>query len=186
MVSAQVDKKKTTLPEGVQDSLLGTSLLIKENAVVFSKTYASELSKDDLTQRLKEFLPSVKNFQLTDLSNQNKYQFSGRLASFVVNYRKYGGSLMGTPTILNSALDGDVIIQVKDNKYRVIVSNIVFKDVSLLSGDKSNIVLDDFMTKSKRTAFRSMGNIISIGKYIDQDFTGSFDVSANRKTAADF
>jgi len=186
-IFAQVEPGKIALPNGVQDSVLGTSLIIKDNTVIFQKVYLSKLNKTELIEKLKLFLPSVKNFQMTDLSNQNADQFSGKLTEFLINYRKYGGSLMGTAILLNSPLNGNVIVQVKDNRYRVIISDLVFKNVQvLLSAPAVDMSLDDFITKNKRTKVRNTSLVLKSAKYIDNDLSESFNLENNVKTATDF
>jgi hypothetical protein len=187
LVHAQVGKDKTTLSPGVQDSVLGTSFILRENTILFQKVYDSTLGKDDLVKSLKGFLPAVKSFQLTESPNQNEYQFSGKLNDYLINYRKYGGSLMGTSVLLNEPLNANVIIQVKDYKYRVLISDVVFKDVQLIMGDNgTDIFLDDMFTRKKRTEIRIHPTVSKVAKYMDSDFGDSFNVSTSKKASADF
>lgn len=182
---AQVDIKTVKLSDGIQDSVLGQSIVLKDHAVIFQKVYSSNLTKEDLTTKLKAFLPSVKNFQLTDSPNQNTNQFSGRLTNFIVNYRKFGGTAMGTPSLLNDPLNANVIIQVKDNKYRVIISEIVFKSVIAGVG-ATDQPFDDVISKNKRSKIRISENYLKISKYINEDFSTSFDITTNSKVSTDF
>ena len=110
-IFAQVDHKKVVLSEGVQDSLLGTSIILKDNSVIFQKVYDTDLSKADLTDKLKALLPLVKNFQLIDTPNQNIDQFNGRLTDFIVNYGKYGGAKNNVSPLLNYPINANVIVQ---------------------------------------------------------------------------
>lgn len=184
---SQSTKKEWSFSPGVQDSIFGTSIVLKNSSVIFQKVYESSLSKEELIEKVKLFLPSVKSFQLTNSSNQGIDQFSGRLTDFVVNYRKYGGSLMGTSTLLNYPLNANVIIQIKDKKYRVIVSDILFKDVrSLLTNNTMDLILDDTATRKKRSIFNGNSSIVKALKYIDQDFSDSFNVHASQKITDDF
>lgn len=187
LVRAQVGNDKTTLSPGVQDSVLGTSFILRDNTILFQKVYDSTLGKDDLVKSLKAFLPAVKSFQLTESPNQNEYQFSGKLNDYLINYRKYGGSLMGTSVLLNESLNANVIIQVKDYKYRVLISDVVFKDVQLVIGDNgTDIFLDDMFTRKKRTEIRIHPTVSKVAKYMDSDFGDSFNITTNKKASADF
>ena len=187
LASAQVDLRKVSLSPGVQDSILGTSIVLKDKAIIFSKVYESTLTKEELTNKIKSLLPSVKSFQLTDSPNQTAEQFSGRFTDYIVNYRKYGGTLMGTPMILNNPLNANVIIQVKDYKYRVIVSDIIFKGVKVLVNDTgTDILADDFLSRNKRQLIRSNSNSQSIANYLNKDFTDNFDITKSAKIDTNF
>jgi hypothetical protein len=183
---AQVDNT-STLSSGLQDSVLGTSLVIKASAVVFQKIYTSTLTKEALIVKLKTFLPSVKNFQLTDVTNQNADQFSGTLSGFIVNYRKYGGTLMRAPIVLNFPMNGNVIIQVKDYKYRVIISDMTFKNVQVISSvPAQDMTLEDGITSSKRTKVRTGAMSVKTAKYVNDDLSASFDLLGSNKISTEF
>ena len=180
MLYSQVNLKQTKLSENVQDSVLGTDVILKNNEVIFQKTYKSDLSKIELIEKLKVYLPTIKNFQLTEITNQNDGQFSGKLTDYIVNYRKYGGTLMGTMTALNYPLVGNAIIQVKDNKYRVTISNFIFKGVKVLS-ESYDFALDDGLTKAKRTKIRENLSMLNAMGYLNKELTEMFDLHTTKK-----
>lgn len=180
MLCAQVNLEKTKLSDGVQDSVLGTDIVLKNNEIIFQKTYSSELSKSELIEKLKTYLPTIKNFQLSEVPNQNIDQFSGRLTDYIVNYRKYGGTLMGTSIALNYPLNANAIIQVKDFKYRITISNFIFKGIVLMS-QKYDLVLDDALTKSKRTKIRNNQEILNAAIYLNKELNDMFDINNTKK-----
>lgn len=184
---AQVGKDKSILSTGLQDSVLGTSFVLKENSVVFQKIYSSDLNKAELTERMKEFLPSVKGFQLTGSPNQNEDQFSGKLSDFIVNYRKYGGTLMGTAIVLNYPVSANVIVQVRDNKYRVIIRDVMFKGVKMALNDTgTDLMFDELISKKQRTEIRVSETYLKSARYIDKDFESAFDIHNKTVVKDDF
>lgn len=180
IIYGQVGKMNILLSENVQDSLLGTSIVLKNSEIIFQKTYDVDLLKSELIEKLKNHLPTIKNFQLTESPNQTNDQFSGKFADYIVNYRKYGGSLMNTLIALNYPLTANVIVQVKDYKYRVTVSNLLFKNVQTM-GQSYDILLDDGMTKAKRTKITTNSTVIKAGGYINQELTELFDINKKVK-----
>lgn len=175
---AQVKNKQ--LPENVQDSLINTSFLLKNNEVIFSKVFNSDLDKSDLLEKLKSILPNIGNFQFKiDASNSDK--INGVLTGSTVNYRKYGGTLLGTNGIMNYPLYGNVVVQVKDFKYRVLITNLNYKNVPEPIGfGKMDILLDDAVTRSKRTKFKSSIAVHNILTYIDMHFSDLFNITAKQ------
>lgn len=172
--------KNQNLPENVQDSLINTSFLLKNNEVIFSKVFVSDLNKAALLEKLQSILPNIGNFEFKiDASNSDK--INGVLTGTTVNYRKYGGTLMGTNRIMNYPLYGNVVVQVKDFKYRVLITNLSYKNVpEPLGYGKMDFILDDGVTRNKRTKFKSSIAVHNILTYIDMHFTDLFNINAKQ------
>jgi hypothetical protein len=69
----------------------------------------------------------------TDKMLVPSYNIIGEIKDLRINFKKYGNS-SGYPIFLRFSLSSDVLIQFKDNRYRVILKNIGFlDDVSLYS-----------------------------------------------------
>lgn len=186
--AAQSEASIRILAKGVQESISETSFILKDQSVLFQKVYSSNLSKNELINKLKYFLPGVKNFQLTDGVNQTADQFSGRITDFIVNYQKFGTTDTGPGQLMAYGLNANVIVQVKDNKYRVIISNLVFKGIGNgLSGTISiNSPFDDFICKDHRNKFRTGQWFLLTAKIIDADLATSFDITLNDTLSTDF
>ncbi|RZJ54089.1 MAG: hypothetical protein EOO44_06245 [Flavobacterium sp.] len=167
-----------TLSINTQDSLAGTSIIIKNNEVIYSKVFEVEAKKTELINLLKLSLPNIAKFEFKIDANSDD-KINGNLNGTIINYRKYGGTLMGTNVALNYPLVANVIIQVKDNKYRVLVTNMYFKDVEVLN-QKYDLILDDGVTRKKRTEFKDSSQVESILKYIDKHLTDTFNVKRDK------
>ncbi len=164
--------------ENLQDSIAGSSFLLKNNEVIYSKVFDSELNKSALLEKLQSTLPNIGNFEYkVDAPNTDK--INGVLTGSTVNYRKYGGTLMGTNIIMNYPLYGNVVVQIKDYKYRVVITNLNYKNIPEPIGQgKFDLLLDDAVTKKKRTEFRTNTQVIAVLNYIDKHFTDLFDIKA--------
>jgi hypothetical protein len=171
----------------VPDSVAGTSMLLKNESVIFQKVFSSTLKREELIQQLNTLLASKRNFKLEQSLNEN--DLIGRLVKYEIDYRKFDLSMFSTATIVANPLSATVVIQVKDFKYRVTVSEITFLDV-LPAGKQRpayslNVKLDDEITQSKRSKFSSKNGDIKLAQYIDQDFSHVFDLSKSN-TATGF
>jgi hypothetical protein len=185
MLYAQVKQDTISLSAGVQDSVLGTSIVLKDRAILFQKVYASNLKKDELLRRLKDFLPTIKNFELLGPANQNEDRLIGRLADFLVNYRKFGGTEEYVQDILRMPIFANVIIQVKDYRYRVLITQIVFKSISTDSG-RLLIPFDEVISRNDRQRIRISAGYRDTARYVNDDFSDSFDLTSALKLRSDF
>ena len=78
----------------------------------------NEFEKNDLI----DYLNSLSNFSI--ISSEN--EILGQIKDLRINFKKYGKG--GYPVFLRNSLSSDVIIQFKDNRYRLILKNIGFLD----------------------------------------------------------
>jgi hypothetical protein len=185
MVHAQVKNDTIALSAGVQDSVLGTSIVLKDRAIIFQKVYQSNLKKDELLKQLKDFLPTVKSFELSGITNQTEDRLTGKLADFLVNYRKFGGTKEYVQDILDIPIFANVIIQVKDYRYKVLISQIVFKTISK-EAYTSNIPFDEIVSRNDRQRIRTGTGYRETARFVNDDFSESFDLTSGLKLKADF
>tara|TARA_B110000259_G_C13913497_1_gene361853 strand:+ start:327 stop:860 length:534 start_codon:yes stop_codon:yes gene_type:complete len=115
--------------------LLFTSYLISQNSnfivesdgnIVFKKVYVLE---DNNKINLVNYLKTLSNIQITESDNE----ITGTIEDLRINFKKFGKK-GGYPIFLRYSLSSNFRIQLKENKYRLIISNIGFlDDVSLYS-----------------------------------------------------
>lgn len=173
--------QKQKLSPGVQDSIAGTSIVLKNHTVIFQKVYSSKLTKEELEQKLRLFLPTVKNFQLTNAMNQNPGQLSGRITSSIINYERYDTSSWA---LFAYPLNANVLIQIRDQKYRVTISQLMFKDTS--GSIPRELPIEIETTKGKSTAFRYGEAMSTRLRAIDQELTECFDLNSPGKVIDEF
>jgi hypothetical protein len=105
-----------------------------------------------------------------------------------INYEMYGGKLMTTHIILNHDLQADFIIDLKENRYRLTIKNMVFIDRSSLfannagNAEVNRMKLDDYMVKKRRQTFRT-GKTINTGLgYANSHFKDFFKYEIAEKS----
>ncbi|QNK63570.1 hypothetical protein H7F33_03435 [Pedobacter sp. PAMC26386] len=181
---AQTDIQDALPSNGVQDSVAETSIILRNNSLIFQKVYSSILHKEELLKKLKVFLPAVKSFQLGNETNQTTDQLSGKLSTYFINYNKYGVNQTGIGGILGYPITADVIIQVKENRYRVTISNIILKSV----GDtvKHDVPIEMYLTKIKQPLITKSNQGLKTIIYINNEFSSSFDLNSRDKINDNF
>jgi ribosomal protein L20 len=162
---------------GIQDSVAGTSIILKNYEVIFQKVYSSKLNRDELSEKVNSMLSVFKGFRIEDGgAYRNQNEFIGRLYRYQFNERRFKGSVF-TGTILSFFVNASVTVQVKDFKYRVIVSNLVFKNVG---ADEKNtghdLSLTEYITYKKNTKIKLSKSNLDLADYISRCLSAEFDV----------
>ena len=159
--------------------------VIENNGVVYKKVFEiPNQSESELKKNLLSFISKVPN-----VSNVKEVgdEIFGDITNLKVNYKKYGGSYMSTLILLNHSMFGKLIVQTKDNKYRVLIKDIYFiDDVSLLSLNSKKEMdnrtdFTDFVTKNSRSEFRTGNTILKGLGYMNNYFTEIFTFSNTTK-----
>ena len=141
--------------------------------IVFKKVFSlSEGTKESVINYLK----TLSNFDISNTDND----IEGTLKDMKVNFKKYGkGS--GYPIFLRHSLSSDIRIQLKDDRYRVVISSIGFlDDVSLYSlstyKESDNFTyLTEFYVKNDGT-LRSGKMVQKTLDVIENQFTDLFTI----------
>jgi len=176
--SAQNIKYKNVLSDGVSDSIAGTSIVLKNHEVIFQKVYTSGLRKEELSSKLNTLLSTTKMFRFNNDVIPMETEFFGRLINYPVDYRKYGGGQWTSLSMLSAPLNASVSIQVKDFKYRVVVSEMYFgrarsaKDsvlstINLLNGE---------ITQRRSSMFKTNKSAVKLANFISLDLSDKFDL----------
>jgi hypothetical protein len=159
-----------------------TDFYLENNKMYWEHTYeVLSKSTDDLIKYFqKEVLINIKqdNFQIID----NTISFE--VNDDKVNFKKYGGTAMGTAFIAQLFMKYLVVIDFKDNKYRVTVKDIFLDNKELqyrMSGD-----ISEFCTKKATTVFLT-GKTITTGMiYNHKHFLEKFDIKTNESLKKDW
>lgn len=157
------------------------NFVIENNGVVYKKVFdLPNQSETELKKNILSFISKVPNVSNVRVIGDEIF---GDISNLKVNYKKYGGSYMSTLIVLNHSMFGKLIVQTKDNKYRVLIKDIYFiDDVSLLSLNSKKEVdnrsdFTNFITKNDRTEFRTSNTIIKGIGYMNSYFTELFTFS---------
>ena len=180
----QNDKYIINLSDGVQDSVAGTSIVLKNHAVLFQKVYTSKLEKEELSDRLYTLLATIKKFRYDRHIYPAENQFIGKLVFYMIDGRRYGATAFTTPAVLAYPLTATVSIHVKDFKYRVIITDMNFKDPVKVQDPKkpatnelvTDVMLDDYLTQKRRSQLKNSKTALRVAQFISQDLADRFDL----------
>lgn len=126
----------------------------------------------------------IKHFQKEVLTNykQDNLQILDNIISFeirndIVNFRKYGGTMMGTAIFAQMEINYLVVIDFKDEKYKVIIKDI-FLDNKAFGLVHSSGKLEEYTAKKSVSVFQT-NNIVTTGlNYQHQHFIEKFDIAS--------
>jgi hypothetical protein len=158
-----------------------TDLFLENKKVFWQHIYeVPAKNEDDL----------IKHFQKEVLTNlkQDNFQLLENVISFEINddkvdFRKYGGTAMGTVLFATMDMNYLVVIDFKENKYRVTVKEI-YLDNKVSGLGHSSGDLTEYITKKKSTAFTENSLATKGIIYFDKHFSEKFDIS-NKSTKTD-
>lgn len=167
------DKKERIKSE--PNSLEELSFILSENKkVTWQKIYPVNLESDSLTKSLKTYL---KNNFFTSQLNLIDNKFIGQSTKVKLSSTK--GVAMGALTPFTAY----VKIDIKNNRYRVSVTDIIFDgtEVGVSSGSFSissatPLTLEDFVVRNKKNEFRKNNTALSLLKVINKDFENYFNL----------
>ncbi|KIO77475.1 hypothetical protein TH53_09395 [Pedobacter lusitanus] len=166
-----------SLQVSTKDSIAGTSVILKNHEVIFQKVYTSKLTGDDLAEKLFTLLSTMKKFRLDRRVSPTETEFIGKLTYYMVDARKYGGTVFATPAILSYPVTASVVINIKDYKYRVTIADITFKDIeSATKGEFRDVTLSEHITQNRRSQLKTGKSALRLAQFIDQDFSDRFDL----------
>lgn len=129
---------------------------------------------------------AIKYFQKEVLSNfkQDNFQILDNTVSFEitddkVNFKKYGGTAMGTAFLTQLYMNYLVVIDFKEDKYRVTVKEIFLDNKSYGTGRMSGDI-SEFCTKKQATLFMT-GKTVTTGlTYNDKHFLEKFNIEKSQ------
>lgn len=148
---------------------------IEENRLVWQNIYDVQGKRDELKLKIQSHLNQLSWIKDTKVSDDGLY---GRLEAFKVDYKRYGGTAMGTAFVISSGLwNGAVQIDIKDNKYRVRITSITNKTTvnTLTNNLTSDFVAEEIFLRKNRVEFKP-GQSVSMD-LLDQALSDVFKLS---------
>lgn len=155
-----------------------TDFYLDNNKMYWEHIY--EVPKNNINELVryfeKEVLTNIKqdNFKLLE----NTISFN--IADDKVNFKKYGGSQMGTAFIAQLYMNYLVVIDFKENKYKVIVKEI-FLDNKLFGMGQMSGDISEFCTKKNVTEFKTNSVILNGLIYDHKHFLEKFTIQESTK-----
>lgn len=143
---------------------------IENNGVIYKNVYeVAGLSESQITEKLNLLLSTSTG--LTNLKYSNN-EFTGRIENLTIDYRKFGGKLFTAWTALNSPMFGNLKVQVKESKYRIIIS-----EIELIEPSPYLIYnLSSSSTTDNRTRFTNKKPILQGLEFIDKSMIEKFQL----------
>jgi hypothetical protein len=142
---------------------------LKDGVVKYERIYEIEnISEEKLIINLNGFLNS--NMGLRDLQ-LNGSSFTGRIDGMMIDWKKYGGKAMTLWNSLHFPLGGFLSIQVKENRYRIIIS-----EITLSSDGGLTYTLNNDATKNSGSIFTTNKTILNGMEIMDKFFFDKFNV----------
>jgi hypothetical protein len=161
------------------------NFVIENNGVVYKKVFdIPNQSEIEIKKNILSFISKVPNVSNVKIVGDEIF---GDIVNLKVNYKQFGGSYMSTLILLNHSMFGKLIVQTKDNRYRILIKDIYFiDDVSLLSLNSKKEMdnrtdFTNFITKNGRTEFRTSNTIIKGIGYMNSYFSEIFTYSNKPK-----
>lgn len=131
------------------------------------------LKTNQIIDQLTSYLPTVSG--VSNVVNRGDV-ITGDLKNYQVNYKKYGGRNSTVMMQLTHPIDGKFTIQIKDGKYRAIVSDVYFT-MPQLPGTLINTA-----GRKKNTEIAANSLIRQSLAYMNQDFADKFNLKVSNST----
>lgn len=156
-------------------SLTNTSTL-SYNYIFINKT---DVNIEVITKHLK----TLSNITKVELINNT---ITGNITNMRVNYENYGGKYMNTLILLNQNLNANFTIEVKENRYKLTITNILFTDnESLFAHQSTNTSvnqskLEDYTINRRKNKFKTNKTVDKGLDYCNQYFIDFFRYSPKK------
>lgn len=128
-------------------------------------------SRDSVITQLRAMLPlvpHVSNVHLDELG------FTGTISQMKINYS-------GFYLMLMNSMFANLVVQVKDGKYRIVIKDIYFVDNAVENDELTDftayVAKNGYITKRPVEDFKDRTNLYSLLAQMDQYFTSVFTIS---------
>lgn len=168
------------------DSVVKTGIFLKNRNVIYQRVFSSNLTKEDLADKVATLLTTTRDFRFSRGNHFSDWEFFGRLSDHRFDLGKFDTGVFSTPSIFGMPMNATVVVQVKDYKYRVTISEMTFKlPKDSVRKEPQNLLLDDIITQKGRSLIKQSKSNIKIASMLDQDLTDIFDLNRSL-TGSDF
>lgn len=169
-----------------QDSIPKTSFYLKDRRIVFQKVYTSKLQQEELANQLYTFLSRRKDFRFATINGIADAEFFGQICQHRFDAARFGVvPFFNAPLILNEPIDATVVVQVKDNKYRVTITEMAFRSYGFMPTNDNVQFLEKWFVERDGKKLKASKSNTRLANFLDQDFAEMFDLNKSA-TASDF
>ena len=158
----------------IQGTKQAYNFYLENQSIKYKKVFiVDSLNQSELISKLNAYLPTVSGLRNVQFNGD---VFTGQIDKLIVNYKKYGGKWATTWTVLNYPMNGNLIVQVKDNKYRLIITDIEF----ISTYPYVVIDFDKDLTKKKGTILTTNKVALRGLEYLDKFLTDKFTITKRK------
>ncbi|MDP9961268.1 hypothetical protein [Chryseobacterium lathyri] len=155
---------------------------LDNSQVQWQKVYETTLTQE-------EIISLAKDSGKFSVQNGNNENFSGSISELMADYKGAGYSGMSTTFyVQNSTISGKIKIDLKEDRYRVTVSNIVLTElynIGFGSGNNKKVPFEYYVLRNNKSDFTSTF-LKRDSKIYDYTFSNLFDFSKYKKTNNDW
>lgn len=158
----------------LQDSVPETNIFLKNGNLYYQKVFHSNLNQQELIDKMVAHLGKVYHFRFKSDNNTSDSEFTGYLIDY--NFKVGRNTSLGISTILMQPMDAMVVIQIKDAKYRITISDMAFMYAVADSVERNarRYPIENDVTEFEGTQIKKIKyKMISV---IDRYFTNLFDL----------
>lgn len=175
---AQMEKPLPAQQTVLQDSMPKTSIYLRNRAVFYQKVFPSKLQKEELADQINTLLSTMRGFRFERGCYTAEGEFFGKLLMHSIDLDKFEHSLFEMAGISSVPFNATVVVQIKDYRYRVTVSEIFFTDdANKPKESRRDVLLDDFITKKNRSILSNSKYDLKLANYLNVDLTDLFDLN---------
>lgn len=148
-------------------------MVLADGQVSYQNVYdAPGTQKGALFKLLNKYIPTIPS--LGEYNADTSGTITARFVDIHIPYRQYGGHTIGGWAPVKCPINANVTILIKDEKYKVIISGILF-DLRGLGKDWPIMSIEELTTKKKQTEFINkkmvVEGVIIMQNYFTKNFT---------------
>lgn len=154
--------------------IIKSNFYLENQTVQYKRVYEIEgISEESLIEKLNGYLPSVSGLREI---NFNGSIFTGRVEKLMIDYKKFGGKWGNTWTALNFPINAILTIQVKENRYRVTLSDIQVEGPPGYGASN----FDDLVTRKNKTEFIENKIVLNGMELMDKFLEEKFNLNSEK------
>jgi len=128
-------------------------------------------NSQEIIDKLNSYLPTIVGISNIQF---NGNVFTGNIDNLMIDYKKFGGKILSVWTALNNPMFAKLTIQIKDNRYRVIITDIkCVHDILEYNFNSSTTI-------NERTSFINKKILIQGLGYVDSYFSEMFTIKNDK------
>jgi len=152
---------------------------LENQKVQYRKVFEVEfLSEDELIDKLNGYLPTISGLENI---NFNGTVFTGFINEWDIDIKKYGARSISSWVMLSQKMNSKLTIQVKENRYRIVLSDIQFIAYDPLDFTNSKpfsvTEMNYVATKKNGTEFSTSNTVLNGLELLDKFLTDKFEIS---------